>query len=62
MQPPIDQIMSSMTPKKPQIREMEIAVREKNEKFHPLELFPYFRRWPHSTGRDLIYTLIWERC
>ena len=43
-----------------QIREMEIAVREKNEKFHPLELFPYFRRWPHSTGRDLIYTLIWS--
>jgi sensor histidine kinase YesM len=42
------------------IHELEIAVRKKNEHFHPLELFPVFRRWPHSTGRDLIYTFIWN--
>ena len=43
-----------------QIREIELAVRKANEKFHPLEMFPYFRRWPHSIGRDFIYTFIWS--
>jgi sensor histidine kinase YesM len=29
-------------------------------KFHPLEIIPFFRRWPCSMTRDLIYTLIWN--
>ena len=29
-------------------------------KFHPLEIIPYFRRWPCSFTRDLIYTFIWN--
>ncbi len=28
--------------------------------WHPLELIPYFKRWPHSTARDLLYTFIWN--
>lgn len=27
---------------------------------HPLELIPLFRRWPPSTGRNLLYTIIWS--
>ena len=27
---------------------------------HPLELIPFFRRWPCSLGRDLIYTVIFS--
>ena len=27
---------------------------------HPLELMPFFRRWPSSTRRNLLYTLIWN--
>ncbi len=27
---------------------------------HPLEVIPYFRRWPHSTARDLAYTFIFN--
>ena len=27
---------------------------------HPLEVFPWFRRWPQSLGRDLIYTFIFN--
>ncbi len=27
---------------------------------HPLDLFPLFRRWPASSGRDLLYTGIWN--
>jgi signal transduction histidine kinase len=42
------------------IRELEIAVRKKNESFHPLELIPFFRRWKPSAGRDLVYTLIFN--
>ena len=30
------------------------------EHFHPLEIFPVFRRWPHSEARDLLYTFIWS--
>jgi sensor histidine kinase YesM len=29
-------------------------------KFHPLEIFPFFRRWPCGMGRDLLYTFIWN--
>ena len=28
--------------------------------FHPLEIIPYFRRWPPGVWRDLLYTLIWS--
>jgi sensor histidine kinase YesM len=27
---------------------------------HPLELIPFFRRFPRSPARDLVYTLIWN--
>ncbi|NVM78277.1 two-component sensor histidine kinase [Duganella sp. SG902] len=27
---------------------------------HPLELIPLFRRWPRSTPRDVLYTVIWS--
>lgn len=27
---------------------------------HPLELIPFFRRWPQSVVRDLVYTIIWN--
>jgi two-component sensor histidine kinase len=27
---------------------------------HPLELIPFFRRWPPSMRRNLLYTLIWS--
>ncbi|HYC35695.1 MAG TPA: histidine kinase [Usitatibacter sp.] len=30
------------------------------EHFHPLEIFPYFRRWPAGLLRDLVYTLVWS--
>ncbi|HEX4858835.1 MAG TPA: sensor histidine kinase [Usitatibacteraceae bacterium] len=42
------------------IRALEIEARRNNEKFHPLELIPVFRRWPQSLGRDLVYTFIWN--
>jgi len=28
--------------------------------FHPLEIIPYFRRWPAGARRDALYTLIWS--
>src|SRR5581483_7852794 len=28
--------------------------------FHPLELYPFFRRWPHGILRDIVYTFIWN--
>jgi sensor histidine kinase YesM len=28
--------------------------------FHPLEIFPNFRRWAPGVRRDLLYTLIWS--
>jgi signal transduction histidine kinase len=28
--------------------------------FHPLELIPFFRRFPCSFGRDFLYTFIWS--
>ncbi len=27
---------------------------------HPLEMFPWFRRWTPGLWRDLLYTLIWN--
>lgn len=27
---------------------------------HPLDIIPLFRRWPHSHGRDILYTGIWN--
>ncbi len=27
---------------------------------HPLELIPFFRRWPWSPARDVIYTFVWS--
>ena len=30
------------------------------ESSHPLDLIPFFRRWESSTGRDLVYTGIWN--
>jgi signal transduction histidine kinase len=29
-------------------------------RFHPLELIPYFRRFPHTRARNLVYTFIWS--
>ena len=31
-----------------------------SEHFHPLEIIPWFRRWPRTPARDLLYTLIWS--
>ena len=31
-----------------------------SEHFHPLEIIPFFRRFPHSFGRDFLYTFIWS--
>ena len=28
--------------------------------FHPLELIPFFRRWPCGFWRDILYTFIWN--
>ena len=36
----------------------EIAVATAH--FHPLEVIPWFRRFPHSFGRDFLYTFIWS--
>jgi signal transduction histidine kinase len=30
------------------------------DRFHPLELIPFFRRFPRSFGRDFLYTFIWS--
>jgi sensor histidine kinase YesM len=27
---------------------------------HPLEIFPFFRRWPAGLWRDLVYTFVWN--
>jgi sensor histidine kinase YesM len=27
---------------------------------HPLEMVPFFRRWPSSTKRNVVYTVIWS--
>ena len=28
--------------------------------FHPLEVIPYFRRWPKGVARNVLYTFIWN--
>jgi signal transduction histidine kinase len=28
--------------------------------YHPLEIIPFFRRWPCSPARDVLYTFIWS--
>jgi sensor histidine kinase YesM len=33
---------------------------DSHEHFHPLEIIPFFRRWPCSFTRDLVYTFIWN--
>src|SRR6266850_2949505 len=30
------------------------------EHFHPLEIIPFFRRFPYSFGRDFLYPFIWS--
>ena len=30
------------------------------DKYHPLEVIPFFRRWECSPVRDILYTLIWN--
>jgi len=30
------------------------------EHFHPLEIIPFFARFPYSFGRDFLYTFIWS--
>ncbi len=30
------------------------------EHFHPLEMIPFFRRFPHTFGRNFLYTFIWS--
>jgi sensor histidine kinase YesM len=38
----------------------ERAIRDRVLRGHPLEMFPYFRRFPCSLPRDLLYTFIWN--
>ncbi|HEY2628865.1 MAG TPA: sensor histidine kinase [Usitatibacter sp.] len=33
---------------------------EPEEHFHPLEIIPFFRRFPRTPARDLLYTFIWS--
>ena len=28
--------------------------------YHPLEIIPFFRRFPCGLGRDILYTFIWN--
>ncbi len=50
-----------MTPRLPPL---DAATREHVERatseFHPLEVIPFFRRWPCSWQRDIVYTFIWN--
>ena len=39
---------------------MAIRSRASGESHHPLEIIPFFRRWPCSPLRDVIYTFIWS--
>ena len=40
--------------------ELELKQISEPQHFHPLEVMRFFRRWPHSFLRDLIYTLIFN--
>ena len=39
---------------------MKMTAADPREHFHPLEIIPFFRRWPCSPLRDLVYTVIWS--
>ena len=39
---------------------MKMTTPDPREHFHPLEIIPFFRRWPCSPLRDFIYTIIWS--
>lgn len=39
---------------------LEREVIARSQHFHPLEVIPWFRRFPHSFGRDFLYTFIWS--
>ena len=50
-----------MSPLSPAYRgEEPPAVLAERVSHHPLEMFPFFRRWPYGVGRDLVYTFIWN--
>src|SRR4051794_9807002 len=34
--------------------------RDPRDDFHPLEIIPYFRRWPCTRNRNFVYTFIWS--
>jgi Histidine kinase len=51
------------------VREAEDAIRRATAQvqadaakkhFHPLEVFPFFRRWPRSFARNFVYTIIFN--
>jgi sensor histidine kinase YesM len=39
---------------------MSTAIRIPGRPFHPLEIIPFFRRFPCTPARDFIYTFIWS--
>ena len=39
---------------------MKMTTPDPHEHFHPLEIIPFFRRWPCSPLRDFLYTIIWS--
>lgn len=42
------------------IPSLEDVTAARRAPFHPLEIITFFRRWPHSHLRDLLYTFIWN--
>jgi len=42
------------------VEDTEPKRRRDEDQWHPLELLPYFRRWPFSWQRDILYTFIWN--
>jgi hypothetical protein len=50
--------MAAMTPQASQTA--PLASGFSHEHFHPLEMIPFFRRFPPSFGRDFLYTFIWS--
>ena len=39
---------------------MASSSRDSRDDFHPLEIIPYFRRFPRTITRDIVYTFIWS--
>jgi sensor histidine kinase YesM len=39
---------------------LEQEVMARSQHFHPLEVIPWFRKFPYSFGRDFLYTFIWN--